>query len=147
MKPSTRAEVEDALVRYCRGEMLLCELCAVVGVPKPTPEQSRISDRARKAEAEVARLGRLVDDAVYYRNLAIMLGAKPEQMTNVYDRELCVKGIDTTPNDYADTMADQVQAYRAAWDAVDELKEMLIERTQQLREAEAKLAQARGDDP
>jgi hypothetical protein len=83
MRPSTRAEVEDALVRYCRGEMLLCELCAVVGVPKPTPEQSRISDRARKAEAEVARLNGVlsstdrddgIDAAEWIRRVSVGVG-------------------------------------------------------------------------
>lgn len=44
-------------------------------------ESERIKDRDQG----------FVDDVCHYRNLAIALGAKPEQMRNRYDRGLCEK--------------------------------------------------------
>lgn len=90
----------------------------------------------------------LVDDAVYYRNLAIMLGAKPEQMTNAYDRDLCAKGIDDKPDGYSVTMADQQESYREAWAEVDRLKAQIAAQAElHQKQLDDMLIEAAGGDP
>ena len=46
---------------------------------------------ARDADRDYAQ--RAVDEVCHYRNLAIHLGATPEQMRNEYDRKLCRDGL------------------------------------------------------
>lgn len=63
-----------------------------------------------------------VDDAVYYRNLAILLGAKPEQMVNKFDKHLCEIGIEN-PEDPENKWASD--NYRDAWGFVEKYEEFL----------------------
>ncbi len=43
---------------------------------------------------------RWVDETCHYRNLAIALGAKPEDMWGKYDRDLCERGVEGWEQDY-----------------------------------------------
>lgn len=60
-----------------------------------------------------------VDDSVYYRNLCIRLGAKPEQMVNSFDKNLCKEGLgeETSWTDDLET----------AWDIVEKCEKELRE--------------------
>lgn len=70
-------------------------------------------------EEEVDRLQNseqsFIDAAAYYRNLAIVLGAKPEQMRSRYDRDLCEKGLES----------DTLEEVHSVW---EELKRVEKER-------------------
>ncbi len=79
--------------------------------------------RRQLAESKAAETRR-VDATVQYRNLAISLGAKPEQMVDRYDRGLCECGLNA---------ADDLGAYPDAWEEVEQLEN-------QRDEALAKLA-------
>lgn len=49
---------------------------------------------------------KMIDSICHYRNLAITLGAKPEQMLDQWDRDLCIQGLTT----------DQVESLVGCWD-------------------------------
>lgn len=70
---------------------------------------------------------KLVDDCVHYRNLAILLGAKPDQMVDSYDRELCRKGLDEGPDKHHFTMAEVLEGKLAEWDEHDALIEEIAQ--------------------
>lgn len=67
-----------------------------------------------------------VDAVVYYRNLAIVLGAKPNQMRGESDSKLCEMGID--PDDdgggYSVSMNDVIHENEKLWEAVGEVAEL-----------------------
>lgn len=54
----------------------------------------------------VLRDQKMLDAICHYRNLAITLGAKPEQMLDQWDRDLCVQGIAT----------DHIESLVGCWD-------------------------------
>lgn len=58
----------------------------------------------------------MVDDNCYYRNLAIRLGAKPDEMTNDYDRKLCRKGFGV---EGTESVEYERQDTIHAWERVD----------------------------
>jgi hypothetical protein len=68
-----------------------------------------------------------VDRLIHYRNLAIVLGAKPENMLGDYDRKLCERGID--PNEEMHGMgantSEQLGELKNLWDKVEELENQL----------------------
>ena len=66
-----------------------------------------------------------VDEVIYYRNLAITLGAKPEQMLNEYDKALCSKGIDPNDNSggYCWSVSESIDEIKDLWSKVDELEQ------------------------
>ena len=80
------------------------------------------------------------DNVVYYRNLAIVLGAKPQQMANEYDRKLCAEGIDPDDdgNGYHMSVADVIAGKEANFDEADTLRVRVAELTR----TEAKLTAA-----
>jgi hypothetical protein len=65
-----------------------------------------------------------VDKICHYRNLAIVLGAKPEHMLGEFDRKLCVDGIDKddTGNGYHMSVQDCLDDVADTWGAFDALK-------------------------
>lgn len=67
-------------------------------------ENATLRARIAELEAEVERLKNReqtdVDNIVYYRNLAIMLGAKPTDMRSRDDRHLCEEGIQPNTDEY-----------------------------------------------
>jgi hypothetical protein len=78
--------------------------------------------RERVEELE-QRDQRWVDEVCAYRNLAIFLGAKPTDMLNEYDRNLCESGIDTgfAPDD--STTADARAEVTGLWAENDALRD------------------------
>jgi FtsZ-binding cell division protein ZapB len=59
---------------------------------------------------------RWIDDVCHYRNLAILLGAKPEQMVSQWDRDLCEKGIEV------DRATDALMDVAEVWDDNERLE-------------------------
>jgi hypothetical protein len=76
-------------------------------------------------ERDGSRDGRykLGEDVRHYRNLAIVLGAKPDQMLNKFDRELCEQGIDptNTSGGYHISWNDEMEDLRELWEVNDTL--------------------------
>jgi hypothetical protein len=75
---------------------------------QPDPDRSEI--QARPSQSYVDAVG-------HYRNLAISLGATPEQMLNTFDRDLCHNGLDFERGDY--TVDDACGDLAEVWDEVD----------------------------
>jgi hypothetical protein len=65
-----------------------------------------------------------VDHCIYYRNLAIVLGAKPNQMLTDYDKELCEKGIDPDDNSggYHWSVRDSLNEAEDLWEKNERLE-------------------------
>jgi hypothetical protein len=65
-----------------------------------------------------------VDHTIHYRNLAIVLGAKPNQMLTDYDKELCEKGIDPDDNSggYHWSVRDCVEEVEDLWEKNERLE-------------------------
>jgi hypothetical protein len=83
------------------------------------PEQPAPSEKpARPSQSYVDAVG-------HYRNLAISLGATPEQMLNTFDRDLCRNGLDFERGDY--TVDDACGDLAEVWDEVDRLRDALIQ--------------------
>lgn len=71
------------------------------------------------------------DAVCHYRNLAITLGAKPDDMLGVYDRKLCAEW------DPKVTHADVVWHARGMWGEFDAAEERVAELERQLAETSA----------
>jgi len=69
-----------------------------------------------------------IDTIGHYRNLAISLGAKPEQMLNTFDRDLCRRGLDFECGDY--TVDDSCGDLAEVWDEVDQFQTQLADRNE-----------------
>jgi hypothetical protein len=84
-------------------------------------------DEKITVEEHNRRIGNLIDAVCHYRNLAIVLGAKPEQMTCKYDRELCERGIN--PNEdmggLGNNVTDSLLDLKDVWDDLAELEDKL----------------------
>jgi hypothetical protein len=65
----------------------------------------------------------LVDDCVYYRNLAITLGAKPEQMTDEYDRKLCATGL-VDKREFAEVIQEKERFWKNWYEQEDKIREL-----------------------
>lgn len=65
-----------------------------------------------------------VDHCIYYRNLAIVLGAKPNQTLTDYDKELCKKGIDPDDNGggYHWSVRDSLNEAEDLWEKNERLE-------------------------
>lgn len=74
------------------------------------PESREIA--ARPSQSYIDAIG-------HYRNLAISLGAKPEQMLNTFDRDLCRNGLDFERGNY--TVDDSCGDLAEVWDEVDRM--------------------------
>lgn len=97
-------------------------------------------DKIRAAlEKEQQVTQHLTDSAVHYRNLAIVLGAKPEQMMGEFDRKLCEDGInpDETSGGYHVSVNQQLGELKETWGENDKLRAAL---RALLEEAEDKCA-------
>lgn len=80
----------------------------------------------------------LVDSSIHYRNLAISLGAKPDDMACKYDRDLCSGRLCPVDEVKPDT-------YRDAWSELDQLEAKLAELRRRLDAvSQAGLAEADG---
>lgn len=71
----------------------------------------------------------MIDAVCHYRNLAIILGAKPYQMLDAYDRQLCEAGIDpdNTSNGYHVSVNEQLEELADVWDENERLEKELSE--------------------
>lgn len=87
-----------------------------------------------EANALIAKVNKLTEQrenaaelTVHYRNLAIVLGAKPEQMLGQYDRKLCESGInpDDTSNGYYLSINEELDNLKLLWQENEELREEL----------------------
>lgn len=88
-----------------------------------SPKIRKLVHRVRELDE---RDQRWVDEVVYYRNLSITLGAKPEDMSCKYDKWLCEKGLgDTDPNER--TFADERADMQESWEFEEKYLELLIE--------------------
>jgi len=98
-------------------------------------ENQRLRDEFKRLESRLDLDQMRVDAVCYYRNLAIILGAKPEQMRNSWDRSLCERGI----NPHEDTGGMGMNfAQEMAWMQSDADKlEILVEFIQSHRESAA----------
>lgn len=86
------------------------------------------------AKADVERLNKrleseqhYVDAVCHYRNLAIVLGAKPNQMLGKFDRDLCESGIDPdeTSGGYHISVNQELDALKDVWAEVERLRSVL----------------------
>jgi hypothetical protein len=83
-------------------------------------------DEARaKAEKDSTYAQNAVDKICHYRNLAIVLGAKPEHMIGEFDRKLCAEGIDKDNNSkgYHMSVQDVLDDTAETWAAYDSMKQ------------------------
>lgn len=91
-----------------------------------SPEVFRARFRAtvEKLETESSYAQNAVDKICHYRNLAIVLGAKPEQMLGDFDRKLCADGLDKddTGNGYFMSVQECLDDVADTWGIVDELR-------------------------
>jgi hypothetical protein len=62
----------------------------------------------------------MVDAVIYYRNLAISYGAKPEQMRGASDKKLCESGDFEFDDPHSFSLRDSVEEREAMWSAVSE---------------------------
>lgn len=89
-----------------------------------------------------------VDAVVYYRNLAIVLGAKPNQMRGESDSKLCEMGID--PDDdgggYSVSMNDVIHENEKLWEAVGEVAELRAQLATAREDALEEAARACADE-
>lgn len=91
-------------------------------------ETLTLEEQWRAASAELEKFktrdGYLADCTVHYRNLAIILGAKPDQMIGSFDRGLCESGIDPdeTSGGYHVSINQELGELRNAWDEVERLE-------------------------
>jgi hypothetical protein len=71
--------------------------------------------------------GNYIDAVCHYRNLAIVLGAKPEQMTSDYDRWLCERGIDPSEDMHGlgNNVSDSLAELKDVWDENDRLHQKI----------------------
>lgn len=76
----------------------------------------------RKKDREYAQTA--VDRIVHYRNLAIVLGATPEQMPDEDGRRLCREGIDRydTGNGYHASVQDMLDEATDQWAIIDRIE-------------------------
>ncbi len=102
-----------------------------------------VAEALREAwrERDEARIGwclKLGEDARHYRNLAIVLGAKPDQMLNQFDRDLCEQGIDptNTSGGYHISWNDEMEALRELWEENERLTKERDEARARLRMVE-----------
>lgn len=90
----------------------------------PDANIDSLLSRIDKLEKDSEFVLTAVDTICHYRNLAISLGAKPEDMVNEFDKYLCenweLQGDPVTKEDL-------VRPYQDAFDKVDELEEKLEE--------------------
>ena len=86
-------------------------------------ERNEALERLKVAEADAKYVREAVDGICYYRNLAIGLGAKPEQMLGPSDKKLCEDGIDLTEDcpDYF-CMRDQLAEIGGQWEHIEKLE-------------------------
>lgn len=78
---------------------------------------------------------RWVDEVVFYRNLAIMHGAGPNEMTNDWDRRIAEAGISIEPSEGPHRDYESADARREVMDIWD-TNERLEAEIAQLREIE-----------
>ncbi len=85
-----------------------------------------MSDTEKKYTADDLKdlTQRHVDHVCHYRNLAIVLGAKPNQMLTDYDKKLCEKGIDPDDNGggYHWSVRDCIEEVEDLWQKNEELR-------------------------
>lgn len=86
--------------------------------------QARVAELERKHETERHYAQNAVDKICHYRNLAIVLGAKPEHMLGEFDRDLCIKGIDKddTSNGYHMSVQEELDDVAQTWGLAESLK-------------------------
>lgn len=95
--PALRAHLEAKDATIARLERELAEW-KNIGKVQDSKAHDFLEQRdawKERAEAAWARAQRGTDHVVHYRNLAIKLGAKPDDMLDAWDRKLCEEGIDT----------------------------------------------------
>jgi uncharacterized protein (DUF3084 family) len=78
--------------------------------------RSALDEAKRRIEELEDSEQRYVDRVIHYRNLAILLGAKPKDMTNKYDADLAECG------DSENVIRDMVVSVRECWDEAEELE-------------------------
>jgi hypothetical protein len=86
---------------------------------------------ARIAELE-DRDQRWVDQVCHYRNLAIMLGAKPEQMLSGHDRDLAAKWGEPSMHDGDWTMDDELAEVSECWEKLAAAEAQIAELQREL---------------
>jgi len=78
-------------------------------------------DAARRERDEARNDSQgMVDAVIYYRNLAISYGAKPEQMRGASDKKLCESGDFEFDDPHSFSLRDSVEEQEAMWSAVSE---------------------------
>ncbi len=65
----------------------------------------------------------LVDDCVYYRNLAITLGAKPEMMADEYDRKLCEAGL-IDKQEFSEVIQEKERFWKEWYEQEEKIKNL-----------------------
>lgn len=115
--------------------MNLCQSCAY---------RKERDEWKAKAEKDSNYAMNAVDKICHYRNLAIILGAKPEHMLGEFDRKLCIDGIDKDDdgNGYHMSVQDCLDDVADTWGLVDKYKK----ENDKLREALERITR-NGDRP
>ncbi len=98
-------------------------------------EHARVVNELEKAKDNWKYAQTSTDSFCHYRNMAIVLGAKPEHMLNQYDRDLCAKGIDKD---------DTSGGYHMSIQQIHDEQEALWAQADRARELEAQCAAMRG---
>lgn len=90
-------------------------------------------------EKERKITGYLTDSTCHYRNLAIILGATPDQMLGDFDRQLCQGGLDPdeTSGGYHVSINEQLEELKDVWDERDRLEQQNAALTKELADLRA----------
>lgn len=106
--------------------------------------KKRIAELEAKVEKESNYAQNAVDKVCHYRNLAITLGAKPEQMEGEFDRKLCEEGIDKddTCGGYHMSVQEAFDDLANTWGLTDALKVRAEKAEKRIAELEAELDDA-----
>ena len=105
------------------GKTLLKTDARPVLLARVEAAEKKQHELASKLDAEQMTTQRFVDHTIYYRNLAIKLGAKPSQMEDKYDRSLCERGpaaLDERAYKTSPSFSEEVAEHEEYWGAMEQ---------------------------
>lgn len=112
-KPLDDAALDALVARYTRRQAVT-DGYPQIADPIGDDDVLAVIDEVRRLRGDAAFVQKAVDQVVHYRNLAIVLGAKPDQMLTDAARKLCEAGTADWPaTDFSEP---------ETWEEVDRLR-------------------------
>lgn len=86
--------------------------------------EAKVAELTKKSNIDADYAQQAVDGICHYRNLAIILGAKPDNMLGKFDRKLCKDGIDKddTGNGYHISVQELLDETESHWADLDKVE-------------------------